>query len=72
MSKQDVVKWLQFLKTAMHDGAFAFVVRNPGAGLGLFAGMVAHLHQGIDDIFKRVHIVVDEQQTLLILNNFLF
>ena len=72
MSKQDVVIRLQFLEAAMHDGAFAFIVRNPGAGLGLFTGMVAHLYQGVDDVFKGIHIVVDEQQTLLILNKFLF
>ncbi len=72
MSKEDVVIRFQLFKTAVHDSAFAFVVRNPGTGLGLLAGMVAHLHQGVDDIFKGIHIVVDEQQTLLILNKFLF
>ena len=72
MGKQDVVIGFELLKTAMHDGAFALVVRNPGACLGLFTCMVAHLHQGVDDIFKGIHIVVDEQQTLLILNKFLF
>ena len=71
MTKQDVVIRFQLLEGAVHDGAFALVMRNPGAGLGLLAGMVAHLHQGVDDIFKGIHIVVDEQQTLLILNKFL-
>ena len=72
MPQQDVVIWLQFLKTAVHDGTLTFIVRNPGTSLSLLACMVAHLHQGVDDIFKRIHVVVDEQQTLLILNKFLF
>ena len=71
MGKQDIVIRLQFFEAAVHDGTFAFVVRDPGTSLGLLACMMAHLHQGIDDIFKGIHIVVDEQQTLLILNKFL-
>jgi hypothetical protein len=72
MAKEDVVIRFQLLETAMHDGAFAFVMRDPSAGLGLLTGMMAHLHQGVDDIFKRVYVVVDEQETLLILYQFLF
>ena len=60
MTKQDVVIGFEFLETAVHDGAFALIVRNPSACFGLFSGMVAHLHQGVDDKFKRIHIVVDE------------
>ena len=72
MSKQDVIIRFQLHKAAVHDGAFTLVVRNPGAGLGLLACMMAHLHQGVDDIFKSIHVVVDEQQTFLVFNQLLF
>ena len=72
MAQQDIVIGFQHFKSAVHNGAFAFVVRNPSAGLGLLASMMAHLHQGVDNIFKSIHIIVDEQQALLVFNLFLF
>ena len=71
MRKQDVVIRFQFLEGAMHDGAFAAKMGNPRTRLSLLAGVMTHFDKRFDDIFKRVDIIVDEQQSLLIFNQFL-
>ena len=57
MVAHGIVIRFQFIESAMFDGAFAFVVRNPCTGLSLFESVV---------------IVVNQYQTLLIINLFVF
>lgn len=72
MVAHGIVIRLQFIESAMLDGAFAFVVRNPCTSLSLLESMSAYLHQGFDDIFESIVIVVYQYQTLLIINLFVF
>ena len=52
----------KLLEVAVFDRTFALVVNQDRTLFGLFGGVLAHVNQGVDHKFKRVHFVVEDHQ----------
>lgn len=64
--EQRCALWDQLSKFAGFYRTFSLVVNNKRALFGLFGGVLANAHQGIDDVVKSVDIVVVHHNLMLV------
>jgi hypothetical protein len=54
----------------MLNGVFTFAVYYIRALLGLLGAMLAYFHQGLNNVFKRIVVVVMDNKAVLVRNAF--
>ena len=59
-----ITQWGKLAHLTAFDGAFAFVVDQNGALLGLFGRVVADLDQSLDDVVKGVDVIIEHDQIM--------